>query len=290
MAAAGFEPRRRFGQNFLIDANLHRLIADTVSVGERDLVLEVGPGLGFLTRELCARAGKVVAVEIDERLVKILRGEFATWPRGSEITLMSCDAMAGNGPNPEVMAKVEEEMARGGFERFLVVANLPYAVSGPFLATIATGARAPDAMATLVQLEMAERCSATTGSSEYGSLSVGLQAGYSVRNARKVGREVFRPRPNVDSAVLALSAREGAAYHEGDAAFRVGFARFIRLMFAERRKTLRNSLKRTGKAMGLQVPDEMLEACGTRRAQELSADEFVRLWTSLADTFSDPVG
>src|SRR5690606_34306023 len=97
MAAHGFRPSRRLGQNFLLDPSLHRAIADAVEVGAEDFVLEVGPGLGFLTRELLARADRVLAVEIDPRLAAILRGELATLRGGERVELIEGDVLGEGG-------------------------------------------------------------------------------------------------------------------------------------------------------------------------------------------------
>jgi 16S rRNA (adenine1518-N6/adenine1519-N6)-dimethyltransferase len=279
MAAHGFRPSRRFGQNFLLEPALHRAIADAVEVGAEDLVLEVGPGLGFLTRELAARAAAVIAVEIDPRLCRILRGELSDLAEaGARVELLESDVLGRGGV---LAGPVEDALARArpGRRRELVVANLPYAVTGPFLAA-AVQARGgiPDAMALLVQLELAERLAAAPGTPAYGGLSALVQAGYAVDLLRRVGREVFRPRPNVDSAIVRLRRREDAAFGRLGVEARTAFARFLRLVFAARRKTLRHGLARAGAELGLRFDaDPELLAL---RAEALGGDRLLELFGS----------
>jgi 16S rRNA (adenine1518-N6/adenine1519-N6)-dimethyltransferase len=277
MAAHGFRPSRRFGQNFLLEPALHRAIADAVEVGPEDLVVEVGPGLGFLTRELARRAGRVVAVEIDPRLARILEGEIRTMPGGDRVELLVRDVLGkGSVIAPEVEAAVTRarEAVPG---RLLVVANLPYAVTGPFLAALVqAGFGAADAMSLLVQWEFAERVAAGEGEAAHGGPSALLQAGYEVDVVRRVGREVFRPRPQVDSAIVRLRARTGTPFQAWSPEERSRFARFVRAVFAARRKTLRHGLERAEKELGVRF--EVDAGLARRRAEELGADALVELF------------
>jgi 16S rRNA (adenine1518-N6/adenine1519-N6)-dimethyltransferase len=279
MAAHGFRPSRRFGQNFLLEPALHRTIADAVDVGPADLVVEVGPGLGFLTRELARRAGGVVAVEIDPRLARILAGEIREMPGGERVELLVQDVLGKGGViAPEVESAVAAARGRVPAEgRLLVVANLPYAVTGPFLAALVqAGFGTADAMSLLVQFEFAERVAARAGEAAYGGPSGLLQAGYDVDLVRKVGREVFRPRPQVDSAIVRLRARHGVPFQGWEPATRSRFARFVRALFAARRKTLRHGLERAERELGSAFPVDAETA--RRRAEELGADELVSVF------------
>ena len=277
MAAHGFRPSRRFGQNFLLEPALHRAIADAVEVGDQDLVVEVGPGLGFLTRELARRAAKVVAVEIDPRLARILSGEIREMPGGDRVGLLVQDVLGKGGVlAPEVEAAVDAARATVP-GRLLVVANLPYAVTGPFLAALVqAGFGTPDAMSLLVQWEFAERVAAGPGESAHGGPSALLQAGYDVDLVRRVGREVFRPRPQVDSAIVRLRARPEAPFQSWPPAVRARFARFVRSVFAARRKTLRHGLERAGKELGCEF--RVGAETARRRAEELGSDALVELF------------
>jgi len=235
LSQVGFRPSRRLGQNFLLESELHRLVADAVGPRPEDLVLEVGAGLGFLTRELCARC-RVLAVEVDRRLCGLLARELGELPN---LRLLQADALTRSQLSPQVTAALAAER-RHCTGRFLVVANLPYAISGPLLAALVTMPSPPAAMALMVQLEFGRRLTAAPACKDYGSLSVLVQLGYDARLLRRVGADVFWPRPQVDSAVVALQQREDGILTQ-PATERVELAQFLRQLFCARRKKLRNA-------------------------------------------------
>lgn len=284
LAAAGFRPSSARGQNFLLDPTLHRWIAEAAAPGPRDVVLEIGVGLGFLTRELAARARTVVGVEIDERLVAVAGPELRAL---GNVALVTGDALGGPGRrlSPAVAEALAAALAGGG--RLLVVANLPYSVSGPLLAELAQLPRVPDAAVVLLQRELAERCAAAPGSRAYGGLGALLQSAFTARVLRTVPPEVFRPRPKVASAVIRLERRTPLPLPEE--ACRQAFARFLRALFGQRRKTLRTTLPRALAAAsapgagGLpgDLPADLPADLLARRAEALGADELVALWRRL---------
>ncbi|MEM7202166.1 MAG: 16S rRNA (adenine(1518)-N(6)/adenine(1519)-N(6))-dimethyltransferase RsmA [Planctomycetota bacterium] len=275
LAALGFRPRRRLGQNFLLDPSLHRVMVETAGVQPADLVLEVGAGCGFLTRELAATGARVVAVEIDPRLHAIVAEDLPSYrDGGAGVRLVHADALGDGGFSAAVRAAVAAEL--GPDQRLLLVANLPYAASGPLLASLRSLQQPPATAAVLVQLETAERLRAAVGTAAYGSLSITVRASYAVELVRRVGREVFRPRPLVDSAVVRLVLRPDAP-----SAGTLGpqFGNFSRQLFGARRKRLPNALRRAAAAVGVQ--GDALgahQAWADRRPQDLSPDEVVQLW------------
>lgn len=283
MARLGFRPSRRLGQNFLLDPTLHRFIADSVAVGERDLVLEVGAGLGFLTRELAERAGHVVAVEIDTRLQQIVRAELDAALASGRVELVGGDVLERGALSPSVVAALAD---RRGLERFLVVANVPYAIVGPLVASLVTSDLAvPDAMSLLVPADFAGRLAAAAGSSEYGALSVTAQAFGRVEVVRRVGREVFRPRPNVESALVRFTRHAGRLGQDASAARRE-FVAFVRALFELRRKTLKHAMARAACVLGFEPEVAQRELAGHdlagRRAQALAPNEIEGLWRKLS--------
>jgi len=271
--ALGFRPRRQLGQNFLLQPELHRVIADAGEIGPDDVVLEIGAGLGFLTSEVARRAARVVAVEIDPRLFALLEEHRAQFDPDGRVRLVRGDALERGALAPGVRAALAE--ADGG-RALRVVANLPYAITGPTFAALCTGDPLPAGIAVLVQKEAAERLAAEPNTPEWGSLSALVQACYRVRIVRRVGREVFRPRPNVDSAVIAARRRaDGMAVEP--ASERASFAAFLRALFSARRKKLRHRWEAAAAAAGgAGAPDDpaVLEV----RPGELSADRLVALW------------
>lgn len=202
LKAAGFRPSRRLGQNFLLDENMTRALVRDAGVGEGDFVLEIGPGLGFLTRPLLEAGAQVLAVEIDGRLFESLQSEFGA---ESRLSLLHTDALAGK---HELCPKVSAALPTD--RPWKLVANLPYAISAPLMVVLGEQPHPPDSMSVLVQLEVAERICAGPGGKEWGPLSARLQIAYEVELGRRVGPGMFWPRPKVDSAVAHLRRRADA--------------------------------------------------------------------------------
>lgn len=277
LAARGFQPTRRRGQNFLVDPNLCDAIVASVAGIEDAIVLEIGSGLGFLTRRLAARA-RVVAVEIEPALVDILRQEMAeTW--GDEqrnVHLVAGDVLLDGALAPPC---VEALAAHGARERgYLVVSNLPYSVAGPCLAALVQASLPPRDGVVLAQWEMARRILAAPRSREYGTLSVLCALAYAPRLLRKVPPTVFRPRPRVESALVRLGrARE---WLRRPADQRRAFGAFLQGVFGGRRKVLANALRRVWE----EEPGERFERAGLpldwlrRRAGELAPEELWRVY------------
>lgn len=277
MAAVGFQPSSVLGQNFLLDPSLHRWIAEQAGPGPDDTAIEIGVGLGFLTRELAARAKVVLGVEIDERLYGIAREELAAH---GNIEWVLGDALGGPGRTlrREIGDAVVAAHARGA--RALLVANLPYSVSGPLLAEVAALAELPDRAVLLVQKELAQRIAAPPDHPDYGGLSAMLGALFTARLLRDVPPQVFRPRPKVTSAVLRLDRRTDALPEFADPVARRAFGGFVRQLFQQRRKVLRKTLPAAAAAIG-RVPPELPDEVLGRRAEQLAPDAVAALWRQL---------
>jgi len=265
-------PKKGLGQNFLVDPVYLRKIAEAAELSSDDLVLEIGPGTGNLTEHLLARAGRVVAVELDRRMVDILRQKFA----GAEnLTLIQGDILSVDLPT-----LLQPHLER--FRAYKVVANLPYYVTSAALRRLLESpVRAVLAVLT-VQWEVARRICAQPG--EMSLLAVAVQWYAVPRIVTKVPAGAFSPVPKVDSAVLRLDMRAEpvAAIPGEEAMFRV-----VRAGFSQRRKQLRNSL-----SAGLSLPPIQVEgtmrAVGvepTRRAETLSLVEWAALARAFADAF-----
>ena len=186
--------RRALGQHFLRDPGIARAIVDLVAPTARDLVVEIGPGEGALTDELARRAGRVIALEVDRGLIERLRRRLPA------VDVLEADARTwdyGRLTRPE-----------GG--RVLVVGNLPYSVGKPIVAALMDARRVLDAMALMLQREVAERLAAPPGGKVYGALSVLTQTVCDVELALRVPPGAFRPPPKVDSAVVWLAPRRQA--------------------------------------------------------------------------------
>jgi 16S rRNA (adenine1518-N6/adenine1519-N6)-dimethyltransferase len=256
-------PKKSLGQNFLKDPHYLNRIADAAQIGSEDQVLEIGPGLGHLTRVLAERAGKVLAVELDERLMPLLQCEFSAQ---HHVELIHADAL-----------EYPYDALPG---RWKVVANLPYYISTPIIQMLLNNREKFISLTLLLQKEVAERIAASPGGKEYGYLSVLVQYHTMPKIAFMVPAGAFTPVPDVDSAVITLTIREQPAVLVRDEEF---FIRMIKAAFSQRRKTLRNALKQ------LEIPrdkmDAVLSCTGIdlgRRAETLTVEEFGRL----ADTLS----
>lgn len=228
---AGFSFKKSLGQNFLTDSSvcpeMARLAAD------RDTgVLEIGPGVGVLTKELCAVAGKTVAVELDERLKKVL-----------PITLGDCENLEivwGDAMKLDLNALIKEKF--GDMKKISVCANLPYYITSPLITSLLESRLDIDSIVVMVQKEAAERICAEVGTREAGALSVAVSY-YSVPEILfNVDRSSFYPVPKVDSAVIRLNVLKAPAVSVKDEKF---FFKFVKACFAQRRKTLANSVSNT---------------------------------------------
>ena len=231
LASARTEPRHRFGQNFMIDQNLVRIVADAGQIDADDLVIEVGPGTGTLTEELLARAGRVVAVEIDRDLAKLLRERFAANPK---FELIEGDALAGKHElNEMLMAKIG-----GASSAVKLVANLPYNIASPLvIEMLLAGA---GLLAFTVQKEVADRLRAGAGDQAYGPLSVMAAMLSRVELLRTLSPQAFWPAPKVESALVRMTRQDRL----GDDA--APFSAFVHNVFSFRRKTIRKALTQAG--------------------------------------------
>lgn len=202
LSRLGFRPSKRLGQNFLQDTNLARALVRDAEVEAGAFVLEVGPGLGRLTSPLLEAGARVLAVEVDGRLVEALREHLGD---AEGLELLHADVLAGK-------HRLEPEVARllPAAGDWHLVANLPYVISAPLLVVLASLANPPRTMSVLVQREVADRIRAEPGSADWGPLSIRLQVGYEARAGREVDPRLFWPRPRVQSAVVHLHRREDA--------------------------------------------------------------------------------
>lgn len=237
LAEAGASPRRRFGQHFLIDANLMKKLVSSAELTPADCVLEVGAGTGCLTALLSAAAGHVIAVEIDPSLLAIAKRTLAG---RTNVRLISGDALARKSLiAPEVSAALQEGHAAAGGPLKLV-ANLPYDVATPVVINLLLSDLPPARLCFTVQAEVADRFLAKPGTPDYGPVSVISQALMVGRRIGRVPPEAFWPRPKVDSAMLCLErdSSEGGVFGR-----REEFAAFVRGFFQHRRKSLSHLVK-----------------------------------------------
>ena len=266
----GFHFSKAKGQNFLTAAWVPEAIAREAGVDGGSGVLEIGPGIGSLTQQLCLRAGKVCAVELDRRLEPILRktvGEF------SNLELIWDDAM-----KLDLAALVREKFP--GL-RPMACANLPYYITTPILSALLE-ADCFDSVTVMVQKEVAQRIAARPGTADYGAFSVFCQYYTEPKYLFDVPPHCFVPQPKVTSGVITLRRRESRPWDIGDPAV---FFRVVKASFAMRRKKLSNGLASGFPELGKAGAEEVLQACGfpdNVRGETLGIPEFAAIANAIA--------
>jgi 16S rRNA (adenine1518-N6/adenine1519-N6)-dimethyltransferase len=234
---AGIRPETRHGQNFLIDLNLLDLLLDAAELDERDVVLEVGTGLGSLTARMAERAAEVVTVEIDPRLYQLAAEELVGC---ANVTQLLQDALKNkNNIAPGVLDVVREKLAAGAGRRFKLVANLPYNVATPILSNLLSTEPMPVSMTATIQKELADRIAAEPGTKDYSALSIWMQALCDIHIVRVMPPQVFWPRPKVHSAIVHIVPSAAKRRRVADPEH---FHHFVRSLFLHRRKFLRGVL------------------------------------------------
>ncbi len=270
------QPQTKFGQNFLIDLNLVELIVSTAELGPRDVVLEVGTGMGSLTVMMAAQAAHVVTVEIDRYLAPMARAEF---DRFDNITLLEQDALRNkNNLHPHVIATLQEKVAAVPGGRIKLVANLPYNVATPIISNLLDIEPWPSRMVTTIQRELAERITAAPRSKDYSALSVWIQAQCRAEIVRIMPPSVFWPRPKVESAILDIRPQKVLRDRIQD---RSHFHQLVRGIFLHRRKFLRSALlSAVQDSLDKPAVDSILaelELDGTVRAEQLTPQQMIEL-------------
>lgn len=263
----GFTFKKSLGQNFLIDQNILHKVADAAELTKACGVLEIGPGIGALTEKLAERAGKVVAIEIDERLLPILHELFQ---HETHVSIIHGDVL-----KLDLQALWREHFAQ--YEEVHVAANLPYYVTTPILMKLLEERLPVGNIVVMIQKEVADRMAASPGGKDYGSLSIAVQYYCEPQLITHVPHTVFIPRPNVDSAVICLRVREQPPVDVRDETF---FFQVIKASFAHRRKTIYNNLvSRFGKHNKSLIASVFASSgiLPDRRAETLTIGEFAHL-------------
>ena len=260
-----FKFSKSLGQNFLIDTNVIDRILEGARVKEGDYVIEVGPGIGTLTKEMGRSAEKVVAIEIDKTLIPILEETLEDFPN---IEVINQDILKVN-----VQELVKEKLNGGPVK---LVANLPYYITTPIVMKFLEEDIPVTDIVVMVQKEVADRMNAKPNTKDYGALSVAVQYYCDTEIVAKAPRHMFVPQPNVDSIVIGLHVRDEKKYVVDNEDI---FFKTVKASFGQRRKTLLNSLG----GLGFLSKDEIREALQAanidekRRGETLSIDEFANL-------------
>lgn len=269
LSTYGLAAKKSLGQNFIIDTNILKNIVEAGEITERTTVIEVGPGIGALTEQLAKKAGKVIAFEIDDRLLPVLADTLSPY---SNIEIIHEDIL-----NVDLNAFYASHLEDA--EEIVVVANLPYYITTPIILRFLESGLPIDRMVLMMQKEVASRLSAHPSTKAYGSLSIAVQYYMDAKIAFTVPKTVFMPQPNVDSAIIKLSKKEESTFTVEDEKL---FFILTRSAFVQRRKTLWNNLQ-VAFGKDEEVKDKMKEALDAaqidpgRRGETLSIEEFARL-------------
>ena len=261
----GFTFKKSLGQNFLINPDVCPAMADA-ACDKNTGVIEIGPGIGVLTAELSARAKRVIAIELDERLKKILP---VTLSDCENVEVIYCDVL-----KTDLKALIAEKFS--DCKRVAVCANLPYYITSPIVMNLLESKLPIDSITVMVQKEAAERLCATVGTRQAGAVSVAVSYYSEPEILFGVDRNSFMPPPNVDSAVIQLHIRENPPVKVLDEA---KFFRLIKACFAQRRKTLVNTVSNTA-GIGKEELKKALAKMGlseTVRGEKLTLEELAEL-------------
>jgi len=283
----GVAPKHRYGQNFLIDLNIHELIVNAAEVGPNDVILEVGPGAGALTALMADRGAAIVAVDIDPVMARFtseaVEGKL-------NVRVLNRDALASKHTlDPELLDNVRAGLAVSPEKQFKLVANLPYNVATPILSNLLIHPELrPTLMVATIQLELAQRMLAEPGTEAYSALSVLIQALTDCSLVRTLPPTVFWPRPKVDSAVVSIKPDPAKRAEINDL---VWFQQVVRQVFLHRRKNLRQVLHSLWRKQWTKPEvDALLEGLGLVgmvRAEAMNVEEFRALADALRHRFHE---
>lgn len=262
-----FKFKKKFGQNFLTDGNILRKIIEVSRLNEDVAAIEVGPGIGALTEHLARSVGMVVAYEIDETLIPILKEVLVPY---KNVKIINEDILKA-----DVGQLISQDLS--AFTEIAVVANLPYYITTPILMGLIEARLPIDRYIVMMQLEVARRLSAKPGTKDYNALSIAVQYYCDVEIAINVPKDVFIPAPNVDSAVVVLTRKNEPSVKVRDEIF---FMELVHACFRQRRKTLLNNLSAyfdmltkeeiIGKLEGIEISPSV-------RAEALSIESFAKI-------------
>ena len=274
LSANGFTFSKSLGQNFLINPTVCPRMAEACGADENTGVIEIGAGIGVLTAEAAQQAAKVVAIEIDSKLIPILDETLAEY---DNVEVINQDIL-----KTDLNGIIDEQRAKGSFSGDVkIIGNLPYYITTPIIMHILENSIRAESITVMMQKEVADRIKASPGNKTYGAISAAVQYYCEVEQVVSVPKEVFVPRPKVDSAVLKLTIRDKKPV---DLIDEKAFFACIKSGFGQRRKTLLNSLTGT---YGLPKDEirRILEEAGidpVRRAETLDMNEFAAIANGVA--------
>jgi 16S rRNA (adenine1518-N6/adenine1519-N6)-dimethyltransferase len=264
MQENNFGFKKKFGQNFIIDENIINGIITKAEIDDETLVIEIGPGAGSLTNGIAKKAKNVLCYEIDTTLENMLKDNLKEY---NNIEIIFGDFLNAN---------VIEDIKKYNYKKLYVVANLPYYITTPIILKLIEDKIMPDKIVVMVQKEVGDRFKAKPGTKDYSSLSVYLNYYFSITKLMDISRNVFMPKPNVDSIVVEFKKNENnIKLNDKDVFFKL-----VRDSFVQKRKTLRNNLKN----YDLNKIEEVLKKHNfdlSVRAEQISIEIFAEISNNL---------
>lgn len=264
-----FRFTKSLGQNFLIDEHIIEKIIEATDIRPSDLILEIGPGMGTLTAFAAQKAGKVIAIEVDKKLIPILQETLGNY---DNVEVINQDILKTN-----INQLIKDQKS---FDEIKVIGNLPYYITTPIIMKILEEKVPVKSITIMIQKEVADRMKASPGGKDYGALSIAVQYYCTVEPVAHVPKTVFIPKPNVDSSIIRLDIRQNPIV---DVVSEEMFFKVVRAGFSQRRKTLLNAL-----SSALPISKTIIESTlissninPTRRAETLSIEEFAKLANAL---------
>lgn len=260
-----FRFKKVFGQNFIVDKNIIDSIVEKADIDKDTLVIEIGPGAGSLTHKLCEKSKNTLCYEIDESLKDILKDNLSEY---DNVEIIYKDFLKAN---------VLDDIKKYTYKKLYVVANLPYYITTPIITKIIEDKINVDKIVVMVQKEVGDRFKAKPGTKDYSSLSIYLNYYFDISKILDVSRNVFMPKPNVDSIVVEFKRKEMIKNVNEEVFFKL-----IRDSFKQKRKTLRNNLKE----YDLNKVEEVLNSYGmdlSIRAENLSMEVFIDIANKLGE-------
>lgn len=274
MSQYDFKFSKKFGQNFLIDKNIIDGICDGADINKNDGIIEIGPGIGVMTYEMCQRAGKVVSIEIDKSLIPVIEDNMKEFDNFELI-------------NEDVLELDLDKLIKEKFQglNVKVVANLPYYITTPIIMKLLEENLDIDKIVVMVQKEVADRLSSVPGKKDYGAITLAVDYYSDAKTILKVPRTVFMPSPNVDSAVVSLDVykEKPVKSKDSDLMFRI-----IKAAFGQRRKTILNAINSANLGISKDRIKEVFEEMDIdirRRGETFSIEEFAKI----SDRFSSEI-
>jgi len=259
-----FNLKKKFGQNFIVDENIINSIVTKALIDKETLVIEIGPGAGSLTAKLAESSKQVLCYEIDTTLKEILNENLKQY---NNVDIIYQDFLE---------ADVINDIKKYNYNKLYIVANLPYYITTPIIINVIEKKLNVDKMVVMVQKEVGDRFKANVGTKDYNSLSIYLNYYFNVKKIMDISRNIFIPKPNVDSIVVEFTKKENSYNLKNEEIF----FKLIRDSFTQKRKTIRNNLKN----YDLNIIEEILKKHNqdlNTRAEQITIETFVEIANNL---------